>query len=844
MTFATPHAGNISGLITSVSKNNVFRIALQALLLLVVPLLLSGWIVGFLSWDLSVPILYGSPGADEVWQIGMIQTILDTGWVLDAPRLGAPGEGHFYNFTASQLAAFHIIPIRIISLFTQDPVAIYNIYVWMSFPLIATSVYISARLLGSAFVFAVCAGILAAFLPYRFNLIWSYSLGVYYVVGPTLVLVCYIAAGKLDVYTEKLGVLLPSLKGTPLRRLFVPIPKSKTLFAIAAALTIISAMGDGYFTFMLFLLIGLAIGLRALSTRPKRWLQTLTGPIGIFLIAVLTYTALITPLEIARDGEPALYLQDDNKQTYEPEIYSDPLKLLFSPIRGHRIKLLDDFTVKLIEDTNFNSKFPTTLAIAPLGLLGTVLFFGMMGWLLMLPTRKTDATDGLDNARVEHLYIWGLSISALAVLMISIRGGFGSYLVFVAPEIRAYQRYPIYISVAAFLFGSLVATIGVRRIKQTAFRTVAYLAAVILSFGAVLDMTAEDTFGLKSEAGRINKTERYVQERDLIETIEGRLALGSMVYIYPYSQYLSNNSYYGWGKFGHYRPYFMSDNLRWSSGANLDTPEDMYHRLLTSYHPRELLDELRRVGFAGIVMDRLVLPEAESRAMATILEEFTDEPPLSNGEGSFLFYTLPETDVLVTYGDELLLVETIVLRPGFDELGMIDDLIDTSVLAEILPDLPLDIEIVLTPETNPGIFRDISGRFRQLGHQPLETFSAQTACDVITVDPSRTGRVQVDLINTGDDALPVNTDYKWPVTLAINEYSADGAIVESTRFKSPVHLDPGETETIDVLFGVEANATRVSIEFLQEGVRWFKEFPENTFCDIAIPSLTPEPAEP
>ncbi len=54
----------------------------------------------------------------------------------------------------------------------------------------------------------------------------------------------------------------------------------------------------------------------------------------------------------------------------------------------------------------------------------------------------------------------------------------------------------------------------------------------------------------------------------------------------------------------HFRPYFYSSTLRFSYGTDKGRPSDAWQHRVGSLPPEEMIREIGRLGFAGIILNR------------------------------------------------------------------------------------------------------------------------------------------------------------------------------------------------------------------------------------------------
>jgi hypothetical protein len=122
-----------------------------------------------------------------------------------------------------------------------------------------------------------------------------------------------------------------------------------------------------------------------------------------------------------------------------------------------------------------------------------------------------------------------------------------------------------------------------------------------------------------------------------------------MIYQVPYSQYLSDNKYYGWGAFAHLRAYLHSTSLRWSNGASRNSPVDIWHTKTAALPLAALIPEVWSAGFSGVLIDRTVVKGNEHAEWQSALSRLGDRSPII--DHTLSFYYLPDPGFRIRWDD-------------------------------------------------------------------------------------------------------------------------------------------------------------------------------------------------
>src|SRR5205085_7401077 len=112
--------------------------------------------------DLRVPFNYRG---DSVFFAMMVKAVIDRGWYLTNPQLGAPGVLALHDFP--QADAVHLLLIKLLSWPSGDWALIFNLYFLLGFPLITLSALAVVRHFRVARAPAFIVSLLYAFLPSR-----------------------------------------------------------------------------------------------------------------------------------------------------------------------------------------------------------------------------------------------------------------------------------------------------------------------------------------------------------------------------------------------------------------------------------------------------------------------------------------------------------------------------------------------------------------------------------------------------------------------------------------------------------------------------------------------------
>lgn len=788
------------------------------LLLAVVYSALAGcYIMHVGTWDLSVPWNYPFPTYDEVWQLHLTKSVLDNGWILENPYLGAPGQAQWFINAAPQTSGLHSMVIWMLGLFIDDAVRVQQVYFLLNFPLITVATYAAARLLRIGRVPAVLVGVVFSFLAYRFNSqIYSY-LGNYFCIPLALVPVYWTFLGRYAAAAD-------NATATPFWRLLV-----RREFLIGVLCTVLVVLSDGYYAFFTLLLLGFASGARLLAgdwRAPRRFV----APVALMLVLIGLASAIMLPLkqyerahreEFYPGGvvDPAMV-----KRPMEAEVYSTSLKLMVTPIPGaHRVPLLASIGTKLVASSNEVRKFPRG-ANAPLGILGSVLLFSCFALVAVRSTGKhVELGIGDSDGDLIRL-VWASLAMALFVFLCSIDGGLGTLIAFVYPSIRAYGRFSVFLTLILYLGAAAGATAFIRASVTQLSRALRVLLVFAVALLTHLDQIPLDAWHA-SESDR----NRYLAERAFVKKVEASLPKGAMVYNYPYSQYLTDNPYYGWGAYGQIRLYMHSRGLRWSNGSGKNTAVERWHARQASQSAEQLLAEMAAVGFKGVVVDRMVVGDEEYAQIQQAAVKVGASLKVEDEVSRQAFFALPDPGFTLAYDEEFRAPKALIVRDlnAFDTDRVLPVEIRRKAVLDILAARREGGSVDIEATTHPEAFVDGAKLAQGSGEQAIDmaALGGSLQCSL-----DAQGNVALGLHNGSDFLWALNAN-RLPLTIGVNLLAEDDSVVDwdvGLRIRDRRQLSEGQTLALS--FPMEILRAKASLEsgrpvfarfaLLQEGNAW------------------------
>jgi hypothetical protein len=827
-----PPSSTSASISTSISAGKVLVprrrryaiLAIELIVMGVLPVLLALRVFSLFHWDLSVPLAYN--GSDDDWQLVLTKMVRDTGWFLTSPYMGAPDIAHWNYHSAAQTSSLHSIIMRVMSWFINDAVRIQQTYYLLNFALISLSSYAACRMLGLARFASGSIGYLFAFTSLRLGWAFYAFLSNYAAVPLAFVPVIWILTGEYAaVSAGGMGALLRSRK-----------------FWAGLLFLILVTLSDGYYAFFTLLMLGFATVVRC-GLGDLRQPVRLLAPVlflGALMAVALGMTIPLKSYEKAHLDEFFIDGKLDStlsKHNYEAEVYSSSLKLMIAPQVSHRIPILANLGKMMVDSSDQARKFPTIRPIASLGsICSLLLLVGIIAGPIMLlrrpANRQVPAPPFSTNFNVA------LAAGALGyfIFLCSISGGIGSLVALVYPTIRAYERFPLFLAFALLVgTGSLVSAwvSGAARPRWL----LAYGAAAVLAMVGVLDQTPNDL-----NRGDPVVAKRFLAERKLVHEIERQLPAGSMVYQYPHSQYLHDNPYYGWGSFAHLRLYLHSEKLRWSNGASKNSPVETWHDRTAAMPTNRLLDEIAAVGFHAMVIDRTVMKVSQYQQLKEELIERglqVQEDSASN----LAWLRLPDTGYRVVYDARFDNIDRITIRnPATFSGKHLPLMIHGNALRVALTSVPVSgNEATIIRSVTPAVFLPAPSN-RGMGARPVIPLTDLAGALRCTMAPGTTAQALVTIDNQS------GFDWKFgsgsvPLKMGVHIRGADNAMLrfdDGYRIKPGMWLVPAHDSVAftvplaDISHTGLPAADGMFAEFgiLQEGHAWFDQLS----CQLPLPA--------
>jgi hypothetical protein len=520
-------------------------------------------VVDLRLWHASLHVPIEPAINDTNYFLAAVKGVVQHGWFWHNPDLAAPFGQTNFDFAADFGDSGHYVIVRILALFLDDPIAVFNAFFLLCFPLTAVAAFLVMRDLGAARLPALVAAVLFAFLPYHLlrgeNHIF---LAAYYGVPLGIWLVVCLAEGR-------------TLIGRGSWR--------RTALVLLACAVVGSA--SNYYAVFAALALLFVVPLAALARRS--WPMIVQGALVLAAIGVVFAACHAPPVLYA--GKHGRNTAIAERQPQESEQFGLKLTQMVMPRPDHRLQAFAR-RAKAYEART------TLVAEGFSPSLGTLATLGLLIALVTL------LTVGLANAAVslrrQRVAIAGAV--ALACFLIGTTSGISALISFwLTPQVRGWNRISLLIAFASLLAVALALTALGERWRARG-RATWLFAPVVLAIGivGVLDQTSAHDV----PAYAANKA-AWSNDGALVRTIDDRLPAGARVLQLPYVPYPENGLVNGMLDYDLFKGYLHSADLRWSYAATKGRPAD-WQDDAASLEPGELALLATTAGFDAVYIDR------------------------------------------------------------------------------------------------------------------------------------------------------------------------------------------------------------------------------------------------
>lgn len=561
--------------------------------------------------ELNIPFKYEG---DSLQVAEYIKCIIDNGWVLDNPFVGAPYGKNLRDYGMSD--SLHLFIMKIIGLLTGDFAATMNIYFLLTFPLTALISFYVFKTFGIKPLLAGVGAMLYAFMPYHFYRgINHLFLAAYYLIPLNVMMILWVIRGDCDEFIDRstyLGFNRKWIGG----------------FVVG----LVSSCAGIYYAFFSCMFLCAAGIIRMIEKqRIVPFLAALTFTSSIIIGGLVNH--IPTLVYHLREGKNPVAMA---RVYHEVELYALKITHLLLPIQGHRIGFLAKKRAQYDQESSYIYRFPQESGSESLGLITSIGFLIIV--IVIFFPRST--LNSLELIRY-------LSLLTIFALIISVTGGFNSFIApFVGFKIRAYNRVSIFLAffsifgllcIIQFLFDKIHQSEKLKSNIINRWKLIDSCLVILSLFIVIFGICDQTPKTIVPDYNAI-KT-KYQLDRSFISLIENTIPRYSMVFQLPYMAYPEVEPVNGLKNYEHFRAYLHSKTLRWSYGAVKGRFGDEWQKNVGLQPVPTMVTELRQSGFKGILINRTGYID-NGEQIVSELSSFLQEKALLNGDGSLLFFKL------------------------------------------------------------------------------------------------------------------------------------------------------------------------------------------------------------
>lgn len=556
---------------------------------LLASVLKSGFPNGLIP-NLSYPFSYQGDGLGHAW---MTQRAIE-GWLFENPRSGYPFGSNFLDYPGSD--GSNLLILKIFGQFTSNTFAAINLYFLTGFAVTFVSAFAVMRALGINRPLALVGAVAFDFVPFHFQRI-DHLFYTWYFMAP---LMFYLAL-RIAPASGEASVRIDAR------------PVSRWLLA----LSIMAVGGFGVYYALFSVIILAVVALVALVG------QTDFKAVRLAVLAIVLLVAgVLINLgpSIIHKYQNGPNLEVAQRPAADSENYAFKLVQLIMPRPDHRSE-----TARKIA-TDYASNFPliNENITSSLGLLGSVGFIGMLLVVCAaLGGRKLDRRLQL------------VALITLVLFMFGTLGGFGSlFSQYISTSIRSWNRISIFVA-----FGSLLGLMFMLQASCSRYLANNRAVIAVLSCAMLVGVWYDQTVPACLDCG-VQAKQRYELDQRFVSAIEKSLPAGSAVYQLPYMVFPETAPLFGIDIYDKAAGFLHSRTLKWNYGGMKGRPGDLFYRALATAPVEKQIEELRRLGFAGVYIDRRGY-EDKGQAVVERFSQLLGYPPtLQRDDGGIVFFPL------------------------------------------------------------------------------------------------------------------------------------------------------------------------------------------------------------
>ncbi|NML62586.1 sugar translocase [Massilia sp. RP-1-19] len=563
---------------------------------------------------------------DSLSHAWLVQRAIE-GWIFDNPRSGYPFGSNFLDYPGADGAS--LVLLKLLGLPGWGFQAAMTLYFLGGFGAIFAAAYGAMRAQGLARPLALSAALLFNFAPFHFQR------------AEHIFLTFYVAVPLFFHVAMQLWRQPP-----------------RALRWRDAGLVALGSTGVYYAFFGL-----LVVATAALARLVRGWDGAVVRRTLAVMSLVLAGVLVNVAPNLAQRHPDGPNMEVAQRGAHEAELLGFKFAQLVMPRIDHRIERWNQYALDYYKQFPLSNENVTSnlgaVASAGLAIMLCAVFAALAG-------RKVAPPVAL------------LALVVLMLFMFGTAGGFGSlFSQIVSASLRGWNRISIFIAFGALLGGFLVLQGWIRG------RGAVVAVAIVLAVAGLLDQTAAPSAPHRAAGQRA-----FALDRDFVGAIEKSLPAGSAVYQLPYMGFPEVGPRERMEAYDHMAGFLHSRTLRWNYAGMKGREGDLFYRALAQEPMARQLDVMRRLGFAGIYLDRGGYADHGQAAVAELTALLGAAPSLVRADGEVVFFRLHGTAAPLPEGTAAL---DLMRKAGY-LVGPMGKLIDASLADGIdftRPEVPL-----------------------------------------------------------------------------------------------------------------------------------------------------------
>jgi phosphoglycerol transferase len=559
---------------------------------------------------LDVPFTYEGDGLEYNL---LTKTMIETGWWLENPMVGAPYKLEMYDYAIG--SNLDMLIMKIISIFSGKYAVVMNMYYILGFFLTALCSLYVFRQLRIVYPVAVFGSILFSFLYYHFYRIGHFNLTAYYMIPLIILVILWISNGEPLFIRDK-----------EKKHKVVGYRFALTHKGIISLFIIVITSTHSYYAFFALLFLGVAtLWSASRSYKPALLLN------GVITGVTLAFFTMLNKLPSLLYGltQGSSFVMG-YRYPYEAEVWGMKLIQLILPAPGHNIPFLADIAEKY---TQYRPLVNENIS-ASLGLIGTIGFFILLCWIFLRNWKLLQENLSSRSPLMDHL-----SLLTISAVLIGTIGGISAVIAQVFPDIHSYNRISLFIAFYAILAVCLILQLFFEHYRtRTLFCPVfLVLLLVILTFG-VYDQVP---YAYALTAGS-DREQEFLSQDVYFSQIEQKMPPGASIFILPDIGGFPHSNPPGNIKgLDSLKPYLHTKELKWSYPTMKGRFWDNWQTAVSASEPADMIGHLFATGFTGLLVDGYGYSDGGGELIKS-LTNVTGVSPFMSKDGRYAFFDLTD----------------------------------------------------------------------------------------------------------------------------------------------------------------------------------------------------------